>query len=99
MAVTPAGITHAESGVQPRATPPLVNRLTEVPVRAQEQEQARRPPAPTAVRTEPGSAAGAVDAGDRTRVGDQAHPLGRRTTRQNEASLLSRGLSNFLHCG
>ena len=35
---------------------------------------------------EPLSAVGAVGTVDRNRVGDRAHPLGRRTTRQNEGS-------------
>jgi hypothetical protein len=37
---------------------------------------------PDCKATEPRSAAGVVGAADRTRVGDRAHPLGRRTTRQ-----------------
>jgi hypothetical protein len=40
---------------------------------------------------EPLSAAGAVGAADRTRVGDQAHPLGRRTTRQNDGGRTPKG--------
>jgi len=40
-----------------------------VPFRAQQQEQARRPPALTAEQTEPHSAAGAVAAGDHTSSG------------------------------
>ncbi len=66
-----------------RRSPSLVGAPL-VPLRAQQQEQARRPPAPTAKDAEPHSAAGAVDATGRTRVGDRTHPLGRRTTRQND---------------
>jgi hypothetical protein len=66
-------------------------------------EQARRPPAPTAKHTEPRSAAGAVGAADRTRVGDRAHPLGRRTTRQNDGhrhpAAAHIGTSGVFACG
>ena len=51
---------------------------------AQQRSRALRLPAPTAKHTELRSAAGAVGAADRARVGDRAHPLGRRTTRQND---------------
>jgi hypothetical protein len=75
----------------------MATTVTEVPFRAQQPEQARRPPAPTAKLSrlqsyrEPLSAAGAVGAADRTRVGDQAHPLGRRTTRQNDGGRTPKG--------
>ena len=62
-----------------------------VPFRAQQQEQARGPPVPTATHRESGLAAGAVGAADRTRVGDQTHPLGRRTTRQNDGGRTPKG--------
>jgi hypothetical protein len=52
--------------------------------RAQQPEHARRPPAPTAKHREPLSAAGAVGAADRIRVGDHAHPAKYRTPRQND---------------
>jgi hypothetical protein len=52
--------------------------------RAQQLEQARRPPAPTAKHRESLSAAGAVGAADRTRIGDIASPTDYRTTRQND---------------
>ena len=58
-----------------------------MPFRAEQQEQERRPPDPTARHTEPRSAAGA-GAADRTRVGDRAHPRGRRTTRQDDGRRL-----------
>ena len=40
---------------------------------------------PDCKATEPRSAAGVVVAADRTHASDRAHPLGRRTTRQNAA--------------
>src|ERR1035437_3038342 len=48
-----------------RSGPPV----TEVPLRTQQQEQARRPPAPTAKQTEQRSASGPEGAADRTRSG------------------------------
>jgi len=59
--------------------------------RAQQPEQARRPPAPTAKHRETLSAAGAVGAADRTRARDRAHPLGRRTSRQNDGGRPPKG--------
>jgi hypothetical protein len=47
-----------------------------------------RPPAPTAKHTEPRSPADAVGGADRTRVGDRAHPCGRRTPRQTVVATL-----------
>jgi methyltransferase (TIGR00027 family) len=54
------------------------------PTRDMQQEQARRPPAATAKPAKPRSAADTMAASDHTRAGDRAHPLGRRTTRQND---------------
>jgi hypothetical protein len=61
----------------------VLEGVAEVPFRALQQEQGRSPPVPAAKHTGPRSAAGAVGAANRTRVDDRAHPLGRRTTRQN----------------
>ena len=69
-----------------------------VVTRAQQQEQVRRPRTPTARHTEPHEAAGAVDAAEHTRVGNQVHPLGRRTTRQNDG-LRHPGRSAERHVG
>lgn len=49
-----------------------------------QQEQARRPPAATAKHAESRAAADTVATSDHTRAGDQAHPLGSRTMRQND---------------
>jgi hypothetical protein len=55
-----------------------------VPFRAQQREQASRSRCPSARLTELPSALGAVDAADRTRVGDHAHPAKHRTPCQND---------------
>ena len=47
-------------------------------------KQARTPPGLTPEDADPHSAAEAVGAVDRPRIGDRAHPTGRRTTRQND---------------
>jgi len=58
--------------------------IPQVSLRAQQQEQARRPPALTATHSEPRSAAGAVDVAERIWVGDLASPTDYRTTRHND---------------
>jgi hypothetical protein len=55
-------------------------------------------PAPTAKHTETCSAAGAVGAVDRTRVGDQAHPTGRRTTRQTAVAIVAAAQNGTYAC-